>query len=352
MIKEILGFTDFPVDGRYPTLELLGKGLITNINPGASSANVSFAIAHDGRRWLRNTGSANPSVRVTLGQVGITDAEMKARKVYGGFRYIIPANAASLSTDSILRIVKSGATTQTMLLENHLTTPRDEAFIEYCIDLPNQTWRVWIDGVLKNSGVFGNDWIASVADTRVEMGQGANAPTSEVHWYNDFYWVLDTSDVDQTPSKRLGPVKVGAVQVNAADIPDDWTIPDGHTAMTVLKTNTLGPNTETSPVIRTSATETVGTFGFDQPATEFPILAVSLELYGFRDTGTAPVLVSQLKQGEVLADPKQHHLDTSFLKEGANANRIGCLNLDLNNQPWTKEAVDALEIRINSKTGG
>lgn len=347
MIKEILGFADFPTDARYPTVELLGKGLIPAWNPGATSAYIGCPT-YNGRRWLRVFGVAYPRVDINLKDVGFTLDEIKTRKIYGGFRYVI-SNNASLGGDPILQL--SRGSYYNLLLESSLTALQGEAYIEFMIDVSTLTFKTWVDGVLKNSGALTSGETASATDTIIRYGQGAGSPTSEQHWYNDFYWVLDTSDIDATPSKRLGPVKVGAVRMDASELPTDWTVPEGQTPEDILDTTTLGPSTETTKVIRTSPAETVASFSFGKPETEFPIKAVSVEVYGFRDTGTVPTLQTQLRQGETLADQQTHVFNTNVLREGSNANRIGCMNTDLDGKPWTVEAVDQLEILINSKTG-
>jgi len=347
MIKQILGFADFPASTRSPTLELLGKGLALTSAVAASSAYCSVAN-YNGRQWLRRYYDNNPSVYINLSSVGFTPDDIKTRKIFGGFRYCI-SNNQEFGTNPILHLSRESS--YSVLLESMLTSLQGEAYIEYCIDVPALTVKVWVDGVLKNTAALSSGEANSTKDFRVTMGQYGGSLTAEFHYYNDFYWLLDTSDVDNTPSKRLGPVKVGGVRVDAADVPADWTLPEDRTAEQVLSTDGLGPTGETSPVIRTSPAETVATFGFEQPAVEFPILAVAVEAYGYRDTGTVPTLVTQVKQGETLAEKQTHFLETSVLREGANANRIGCFNLDLNNKPWTVESIGELEILVNSKTG-
>lgn len=347
MIKEILGFADFPADTRYPTVELLGKGLVPSVNPGPASAFVS-CMPYNGRQWLRVYGTNSPRVEMNLKNVGFTLDEIRTRKIYGGFRYAI-SNNGSLTTNPILYLNR--VTTYTLLVETALTSVQGEAYIEFMIDVSTLTYKVWVDGVLKSSGALNPAEPNSTADTVITYGQHSGSTTSELHWYNDFYWLLDTSDIDDTPSKRLGPVKVGAVQMDASELPEDWVVPEGQTPESILDTRTLGPSTETARFIRTSPAETVASFSFGKPDTEFPIRAVSVELYGFRNTGTVPTLVTQLRQGESLADAQTHTFETNVLREGANANRIGCMNVDLDGNPWTVESVDQLEILINSKTG-
>jgi len=347
MIKEILGFADFPADTRYPTLELLGKGIISAFNPGATSAYVT-SVQYNNRRWLRIFGTTAPYLRMDLKNVGITNAEAKTRKIYGGFRYVISNNAAF---EGATILFFSRATSYNLLTDSQLTAMQGEAYIEYMIDIPNLTFKVWVDGVMRNSGPLNTAETASTSEGYMHYGQTASSQTSELHYYNDFYWLVDTSDLDDTPSSRLGPVKVGAVKVDTSVVPTDWVVPEGATPATVLDTTTLGPNGEVSPVIRTSPAESVASFSFAKPDTAFPIRAVSIEMYGYRDTGTVPVIESQLRQGEAVSAKQTQSLHTSVLREGANANRIGCLNKDLNNLPWTVDSIDQLEVLINSKTG-
>jgi len=347
MIKEILGFADFPADARYPTLELLGKGIVSAFNPGATSANVS-CVQYNNRRWLRIFGAATPFLRMDLKNVGITNDEVRTRKIYGGFRYAVTNNPA-FNNAPILFF--SRGTSYTLLTDSQLTSRQGEAYIEYMIDIPNLTFKVWVDGVMRNSGPLNTAETASTDEGHMRYGQTAVSPTNAMHHYNDFYWLVDTSDLDDTPSSRLGPVKVGAVKVDTSVVPTDWVVPEGTTPETVLDATTLGPNGEVSPVIRTSPAESVASFSFAKPDTPFPIRAVSIEMYGYRDTGTVPVIEAQLRQGEAVSAKQTQSLHTNVLREGADANRIGCLNKDLNNQPWTVDSIDQLEVLINSKTG-
>lgn len=349
-IKEILGFSDLPTAARYPTISLMGKGILPAVNPGPSSAN-NGSIAINGRNWLKITGNANPSVQNLLSDVKITQAELRGKKIFGGFRYVIQTNAAAKTATSILMIQLIGSSAYDLLTENDMNGATDEVYIEYCIDLQTDTMQAWVDGVLKKTQSVVGTAKTAATDAKITYGQGGSAVVSENHCYNDFYWLVDTSGTDSLPSKRLGPIKVKTAVVDAAVLPNDWTITNGFTGPQVLDATTLAPTTELTPVIKTSAAETVASVGFAKPTVELGILAVSVEVFGFRDTGTAPTLDAQVKQGATTLAKQNMSLLTNDLKRGNQTDRLGCLNLDLNGQKWTADSINDLEVLVNSKTG-
>lgn len=349
-IKEILGFVDLPAAARYPTISLMGKGILPTINPGPTSA-FNSAIAINGRNWLRIYGNANPSCTNLLSDVKITQAELRGKKIFGGFRYVIQGNAAAKTASAMLTVTLIGSQAYDLLTENDFSAATDEVYIEYCIDLQNDTMQAWIDGVLKKTQAVVSTAKTTATDARITYGQNVGAVTNENHCYNDFYWLIDTSGTDALPSKRLGPLKVKSAVVDAATLPQDWTITNGFTAPQVLDATTLAPTTELTPVIRTSAAETVASVGFAKPTVELSILAVSIEVFGFRDTGTAPTIDAQVKQGVTLGTKQNYSQLTNDLKRGAASDKLGCFNLDLNGQKWTADTINDLEVLINSKTG-
>lgn len=350
-IKEILGYADLPASARYPTLSLLGKGVLPSTNQGLTSANTS-AILYQGRNWMRLGMTSNSSCYVRLSSLKFTQDEMRTKKIFGGFRYVIPNNAPTKTADPILTILAvAGSVSSNLLVETDLGVSTDEVYIEYMIDFANDTLQVWIDGVSKYTLAVAASAKTTLTDIQITMGQQSSAQ-NEFHYYNDMYWLVDTSATDNTPSKRLGPIKVKSAVVNAVAMGEGWVVSDGTTQPpAVLDTTTLGPNTELTPAVRTSPNETVSSIGFAKPAAELAIKAVSIEVFGFRDTGTSPTLDAQLKQGQALGTKLNFSVPTMDLDRGAASDRVGCFNLDLNGQPWTPDSIDAIELLVNSKTG-
>ncbi|MNB58556.1 hypothetical protein D3C87_598380 [compost metagenome] len=349
-IREILGADDFPAGTRYPTYQLLGKGVLPSTNQGVSSANTSIATLN-GRNWLRVTGIAAPSVTSLLSAAKITVAEMKTKKIYGGFRYCVPNNNLTKTTDPILRIVFTGpGAAYSLLLENDLQRTTDEVYIKYMIDVANLTASVWVDGTFIRSQVLGAN-VPTLTDIQMIYGQNSTASTVENHHYNDFYWEVDTFDVDGIQAGKLGPVKAKSAKVSGTVLAAGWSVSDGSNPDTVLDTLGLAPNTELTPTVRTSPDESVSSIGFAKPSAELAIKAVSIEVFAYRDTGTAPSLQAQLKQGTTLDTKKTFTVPTNDFNRGAVSDRIGCFNVDLNGQAWTNDSIDALTLLVNSKTG-
>jgi hypothetical protein len=349
-IREILGADDFPAGTRYPTYQLLGKGVLPSVAQGVTSANTSIATVN-GRNWLRITGTANPSLTSSLSAAKITLDEMKTKKIYGGFRYVVPNNAAAKTADPILRLAFVGfATVYTLLTENDFQRTTDEVYIKYMIDATNLQATVWIDGTLIRTVALAAG-ISAMTDITMNYGQISSAVASETHCYNDWYWEVDNFAVDGIVAGKLGPVKVKGVNVQGTVLAQGWSVTDGSSADSVLATAGLAPNTELTPAIRTSPDETVSSVGFAKPAAELSIKAVSVEVFAYRDTGTAPTLQAQLKQGTKTDTKKTFTVPTNDFNRGAVSDRLGCFNVDLNGAAWTNDTIDALEVLVNSKTG-
>jgi hypothetical protein len=350
-IKEILGTDDLPIAARWPTLNLLCKGVMPSINQGLTSANHG-AIANNGRNWIKVTGNANPGLTTTLSTMKFSQAEMRGKKIWIGFRHQIGSNAAVLAAIPLLSIVTTGqALTFNPVLETDLQRATDEVFIECLIDLVAQKIDGYVDGNLVRSISTSALTPANVTDMRINYGMTSGAVGSEIHMYTDFYWLVDSSDVDQLPSNRLGPIKVKSAKVAGSVLPSDWTVPEGQTADGILDASTMAPTTELTPVVRTSPAESVASIGFAKPAAELSIKAVSIEVFGYRDTGTAPALQAQLKQGAKTDTKKTFTTPTLDYNRGAVSDRLGCFNVDLNGAAWNNDSIDSLEVLINSKTG-
>lgn len=349
-IREILGADDFPAGTRYPTYQLLGKGVLPNTAQGVTSANTSIATLN-GRNWLRITGTTVPSLYSNLSAAKITAAEMKTKKIYGGFRYCVPNNAAAKTTDAILRLTFVGpGTSYGLLTESDMQRTTDEVYIKYMIDVANLTVSAWIDGTFIRSQALAAG-VSALTDIQVTYGQVTAGITSENYHYNDFYWEVDTFDVDGIQAGKLGPVKVKSAKVSGTVLAAGWSVSDGSNPDTVLDTLGLAPNTELTPTIRTSPDETVSSIGFAKPSAELSIKAVSMEVFAYRDTGTAPALQVQLKQGNTLDTKKTFQVPTNDFNRGALSDRVGCFNVDLDGQPWSNDSIDALTLLVNSKTG-
>jgi len=349
-IREILGADDFPAGTRYPTYQLLGKGILPVTAQGVTSANTSIA-ALNGRNWLRITGTSIPSLTSNLSAAKISVAEMKTKKIYGGFRYCVPNNNLTKTSDNILRIVFTGpGTAYGLLLESDLQRTTDEVYIKYMIDVANLQISVWVDGTFIRTTALAAG-VSALTDIQVIYGQNSTAVSAENHHYNDFYWEVDTFDVDGIQVGKLGPVKVKAAKVSGTVLAAGFSVSDGSNPDTVLDTLGLAPNTELTPTIRTSPDETVSSIGFAKPSAELAIKAVSMEVFAYRDTGTAPTLQVQLKQGATLDTKKTFTVPTNDFNRGAVSDRVGCFNVDLNGQAWTNDSIDALTLLVNSKTG-
>lgn len=353
-IKEILGFDDFPEATRRPTIELLGKGLLPATNGGATSVNHGVMM-HDGRQWLKNSGYANPFVRISTVTSNIyTLEEVKTKKLWFGFRYVIPNNPTSMVEVPFVGVYFNGPNALfSPVMENDLQRSTDQAYIEVLVDVAGGKIDSYLDGAFVRSTSIATLTVESITDLTINYGQTSVAGTGENHLFNDFYWIADTTGTDTHPSTRLGPIKVKSVAVDGSVLPEDWTMTEGQTsADDVLLPSTMAPTTERTPIVKTSAAETVASIGFAKPAAELSIKAVSVEIFAFRDTGTAPTLQAQLKQGEKTGDKETFTVPTLEYNRGSKSDRLGCLNTDLNGAEWTNEKIDQLEVLVNSKTGG
>lgn len=349
-IREILGADDFPPAARYQTWQLLGKGLIPQSNQGATSANTSVQLVN-GRYWFKLTGNANPCALFSLSSAKITVAEMKTKKIYGGFRYQLVNPLSVASAIALLNITfRATGIAVSPFTKNDMLRQGDEVYVKYCIDVPNQSVTVWLDGTLLRTVALGGG-ANTLTDIDIIYGVASSAHPSEVHVFNDFYWEVDTFDVDGEVAGKLGPVKVKGVKVAGTVLAAGWTVPGGGTADAALDTTGMAPNSELTPVVRSSPDETVSSVGFAKPAAELAIKAVSVEVFAYRDTGTAPTFQAQIKQGAQTQAKQTFTVPTLELNRGTASNRLGCLNKDLNGQAWTPDSIDALEVLVNSKTG-
>lgn len=350
-VREILGADDFPAGSRYQTFQLLAKGLVPYSNQGANSSNTSIT-AINGRNWMRIVGHASPHLVGSLSGQKITATDIKTKKIYGGFRYVVPNNAAAKDGSALLRFLFVGfATAYTPLYESDLQKSTDEVYIKWMIDVPNLTISVWLDGTFIRSVALAAG-VTALTDVTINYGQYNSAPTTENHCYNDFYWEVDDFATDGIVAGRLGPVKVKSAPISGTVLPEGWNVSDGSNPDTVLNTTGLAPNTEYTPVVRTSPSETVASIGFGKPTAELAIKAVSIEVFAFRDTGTAPTVQAQLKQGATLGEKKTFNVPTNEYNRGAVSDRMGCFNVDLNGVAWTNDSIDSLTLLVNSKTGG
>lgn len=351
MITEILGADDFPAGARYATFQLLGKGLMPGTNQGLTSANTSV-MAINGRNWLRITGTAAPWMQISLLATKITLDQLKTRKVYGGFRYVVPNNAAAKANVSILRFNLIGPSASiNMLYEDDMQRSTDEVYIKFCLDVANLQITAWIDGILIRTTTLTAAQVLNITDVNVLYGQLTSAVTTENHCYNDFYWEVDTNAEDGSVAGKLGPVKVRTTKTAGSTLPSDWAVSDGSSPDAVFDGLTMAPTTELTPYVRTAPSESVATIGIAKPAAELAIKAVSIEVFAYRDSGTMPSLQVQLKQGSQLAPKKTLALPISDFNRGASSDRLGCFNADLNGAAWTNDSIDALEVLLNSKTG-
>lgn len=354
-IKEILGFDDFPEASRRPTIELLGKGLYPASNPGVSSANNSV-MSYDDRKWLRVTGVTNPYLIMhPVANKIYTLEEVKTKKLWFGFRYVIDNDISGRSSSYYLcQLYFHGPNSSVNpILKTDMQRPTDEVYIEILIDIAGGKVDSYMDGTFVRSLSIADMNITNLTDIRIFYGQVSSAHPSENHLYNDFYWIADTKGEDAFPSDRLGPVKVKSVTIAGTVLPEDWTLSDpSSNADAILSPSTMSPTGERSPVVRTSPSESVASVGFAKPAAELSIKAVSIEVFGFRDTGTAPTLQAQLKQGLTLGEKLSFSVPTLEYNRGGNSDRMGCLNRDLDGKEWTNERIDSLEVLVNSKTGG
>jgi len=354
MITEILGADDFPAGARYATFQLLGKGVLPGVNPGATSANTSVKAINN-RNWMRITGTANPYLISSLLSAKITLDQLKTRKIYGGFRYVVPNNAAAAAANSILRLRFTGPSSAVVdgLFENDMQKTTDEVYIKYLLDVANLTFTVWIDGTFIRTVTLTTAQVQSGSLTNVEVmyGQIVGAVTSEEHCYNDFYWEADTNAEDGTVAGKLGPVKIRTTKTAGSVLPSDWAVSDGSSPDAVFDGQTMAPSTELTPYVRTSSAETVASIGIAKPAAELAIKAVSIEVFAYRDSGTMPTLQAQVKQGSQLTTKKTLSLPVNDFNRGASSDRLGCFNTDLNGAAWTNDSIDSLEVLLNSKTG-
>ncbi|MND14893.1 hypothetical protein D3C80_50970 [compost metagenome] len=349
-IQEMIGFEGYPnVLANQVTLTLVGKGLI-------SSANINFntEVVNGRTRLINPTQVSN--LLYSMAQLS-TPAELKRVKHWGGFRY--QAKVATVTTYALLRFrfayatsSVSDATALTMAaLTTNGNTQLTEVYIEWCLDIPNLLLTVWIDGVKFSETAMNPTVLDTLRDITIYMGQDQSVTNQT---WNDFYFVKDTFDVDAgaTLSRRLGPVRVRAAAVNSVELPAAWSVVGGGgvTAVAALDSKTL--NNAISPVVRTGPDESVAKIGFAKPTPTWDIQALSIREWHFRDTGTTPNLVTQLKQGETLLPPVTNSANISTPRTGSAADKLGVFNRSLDGTPWTADKVDQLEILVNSKTGG
>ena len=351
MITEILGADDFPAGARYATFQLLGKGMLPAVNQGATSANTSVTNL-GGRNWLRITGTTTPYLSYNLSSAKITLDQMKTRKIYGGFRYVVPANNPTKTNNSVFRVTFVGpGGAVDMVLEADMLRTTDEMYIKFMIDVPNLLVTAWIDGTQVRSTTLNAPNIANFTDIQLFYGQLGSAVASESHCYNDFYWEVDTNAEDGSVAGKLGPVKVRTVKTGGSVLPSDWSVSDGSSPDAVFDGTTMAPSTELTPFVRTAASESVASIGFVKPTAELAIKAVSVEVFGYRDSGTQPTLQAQLKQGTKTTAKKTFAVPVNDFNRGAQSDRLGCFNTDLNGAAWTNDSIDSLELLLNSKTG-
>lgn len=347
-ILEMIGFEGFPPTTVNQTvLALAGKGLLASVNGNFTPEVVN------GRTRL---GIAAGTTNIGFNWSWVTSmAEMKRVKHWGGFRYQQKATAAA--GYALLRIRFQYATSSVSDFNVLLTTALSQAgysqtsevYIEYCIDLANYLISVWMDGVKQpDVPLTPQNVVDTVRDIEVWHGQTISAT---LQTWNDFYFVKDTSDVDggSTLSRRLGPVRVRASFVNAVELPAGWSVTGGGAAPAALDPKTL--NNATTPVVRTASDESVAKIGFAKPNPTWDIQAISIREWHFRDSGTTPVLVTQLKQGETLLPPVTNTANVSTPRTGSAADKLGVFNRALDGTAWTADKVDQLEILVNSKTG-
>lgn len=348
-ILEMIGFEGYPASaGTQNVLLLAGKGLV-------ASANATFQteVVNGRTRLLLNVGTIN--VLYPWSQLS-SMAEMKRVKHWGGFRY--QQKAASTNGYPILRLRFHYATSSVydlnVLLNSALLqagyTQTTEVYIEYCIDLANYIVSVWMDGVKQpDIPLTPQNVVDTVREIEAYHGQTI---TSVAQTWNDFYFVKDTSDVDggATLSRRLGPVRVRATPVDNVELPAGWTTTGGAAGVSVLDSKTLGTSAIT-PMVRTAPDESVAKIGFAKPTPTWDIQAVSIREWHFRDSGTTPVLVTQLKQGETLLPPVTNTANVSTPRTGSASDKLGVFNRALDGTAWTADKVDQLEILVNSKTG-
>lgn len=345
-ILEMIGFEGYPTILVAPaTLALLGKGLSTAGNTIVETVN--------GRTRLTHPAAVTANMLFAWSSI-TTVAELKRVKHWGGFRY--QAKVAPAATNLVLRLRWAYGTSSvqdsTLLMASALvaaTSALAEFYIEYCIDIQNALVMIWIDGVRQpDVAVPVGTVIDSLRDVSVYMGQDQSA--GQQTW-NDFYFVKDTSDVDggTTLSRRLGPVRVGAVAVNSVDLPPGWTVSAG-TAVDALNSKTL--NTPNTPVVRSNPDESVAKIGFSKPNNTWSIQAVSIREWHFRDTATTTGIVTQLKQGATLLAPVANTANPTTPRTGSAADKLGVFNRSLDGTAWTADKLDQLEILVNSKSGG
>ncbi|MNQ00187.1 hypothetical protein D3C85_128300 [compost metagenome] len=346
-ILEMIGFEG------YPTVVTNGNQLLTSGKGLVASVAVNFQpeVVNGRTRLYAPAGGVN--LLYALSQLS-SPAELKRVKHWGGFRF--QPKLAATTSQPLLRFrfaySTSSVTDLSPILFSALGTTAqqlNEVYVEWCIDAPNQVLMTWLDGVRQPDVVLPNATVMdTLRDITVYMGQDS---TATLQTWNDFYFVKDTSDIegDTTLSRRLGPVRVKALPVNAVELPAGWSVTSG-TAVDALNTKTL--NTPTTPVIRTGADESVGKIGFATPVNTWDIQAVSIRDWFFRDTGTTTSIVTQLKQGETLLEQVNTSANASTPRTGSSADRLGVYNRSLDGTPWTPAKLDLLEILVNSKSGG
>lgn len=351
-ILEMIGFEDFP-DGPAPiaTLTLCAKGLM--MVQGRAGNTIRSEVVNDRRRLFIDAYGDAPYAILSM---YTTAADLKTKKHWGGFRY--QAKTAITNNWPILR-VRFWATPTTDVTpalifdigDNAAKGQLNEVYVEYCIDVPNLLVTAWIDGVKIREQAITQAVADSITDVHVWMGQYNDAVGQS---YNDMYLVKDTSQEDggSTPSRRLGPCKVRSLKPNSLVLGEGWTNPTGEDPLVNLQVKTLIPANVSKKTLVSSTLETKAVIGFEAPQNKYPIQAVSIRNWVFRDTGTSPNMVTQLKQGETLTAPVMSPVAPSAPRTGSSADKLGVYNRALDGSGWTPEKLDQLEIHINSKVGG
>lgn len=344
-IKEMMGFEAFPASGNYLTLAQLGKGLYY---PNATAGTVKVDVAN-GRQRLGITGVGSPYIRFDA-PTFFTLAELMTRKCYIGFR-IQAVNEAAASSIAVIGFSFNAATPVYPLTLADFGAGL-EAYVELCIDIPNKTVTTWVDGV-KIRDVAIPDYSTTLTSANFYIGPTSGASTARLYTYNDFYFMVDTSDLDNgtTPSTRLGPIKVRSIVPDTVTLGDGWTNPSGGDPAAGLAVSGMDATHLTTPALKSSVTRTPAVIGFARPNNAWPIKAVSLRVYGYRDTGTVPTLVGKVVQGANETPEVTYSMNPSTPKSGAAVDSLGVFNNSLDGTPWSADKLDQLQVSLYTKIG-
>jgi hypothetical protein len=204
-------------------------------------------VNYAGRNWFGQIFS-NPlntnyrlhnRVYTTIG--ALFGAASPKTKWYGGIRYYKAMNTYTGGV-SMVKVCNVD-----LLLLN--TAPEGEHYFEWCIDWVAGTLTWWLDG-----GQLGTTTITPTVGHLFEFGRigGPYWHNGGPLYYTDMYFVVDTQD--DTPSNRLGPVRVSAVPLDQATVPGDWATVDNNGGVTINGT----PYRHVVPVLTTN-----GDFGFN-----------------------------------------------------------------------------------------